>query len=40
MKESEVPVQKPKLTTADDFCKEHGIGGCCAESVKRTWNLR
>ena len=36
----EKPKAKPVPLTAEAFCKEHGIGGCCAEAIKRTWHLR
>ncbi len=32
-----VPKAKPSALTAEEFCKERGIGGCCAEAIKRTW---
>jgi ribosomal protein S25 len=31
----EIPKVKPM--TSQEFCKEHGIGGCCANAVHRVW---
>jgi len=31
---------KTPYEEAEAFCDEHGIGGCCRETIKRTWHLR